>query len=266
MILNNNQEAFKFSTSVVAWPLYFVLSMWFVFWIQIKFDLRFYEYGIYPRTLPGLSGVFLSPFIHGNLEHLYNNSIPLLLLIAALRFFYRKHALKVLIFGVLISGLLTWLFARSSYHIGASGLVYVLVSFIFFKGIMTKYYRLVALSLMIVFVYGSLVWYVFPDVKEGISWEGHLAGFFVGWAFSWIFDSPDYQKPIKYDWEHPDFDPSQDPFMKHFDENGNFVVKKEEEIIPPIDNNWFQHTENFFIQYDFKPNIDEGENDDKKEE
>lgn len=266
MILNNNQEAFKFSTSVVAWPLYFVLSMWFVFWIQIKFDLRFYEYGIYPRTLSGLSGVFLSPFIHGNLEHLYNNSIPLLLLIAALRFFYRKHALKVLIFGVLISGLLTWLFARPSYHIGASGLVYVLVSFIFFKGIMTKYYRLVALSLMIVFVYGSLVWYVFPDVKEGISWEGHLAGFFVGWAFSWIFDSPDYQKPIKYDWEHPDFDPSQDPFMKHFDENGNFVVKKEEEIIPPYDNNWFQHTENFSIQYDFKPSIDENEKGDKKEE
>jgi hypothetical protein len=92
-----------------------------------------------------------------------------------------------------------------------------------------------------------------------------LAGFFVGLFFSWIFDAPDYQKPIKYDWEHPDFDPSQDWLMKHFDENGNFVVKKEE-IDEPVDNNWFQHTENFSIQYDYKPNIEEEETEDKKEE
>ena len=265
MKLDSNKEVFRFSTSVVALPIYFVLVMWFVFWLQVKFDLRFYSFGIFPRTFYGLRGILLSPFIHGSLEHLYNNSIPLLLLIAALRFFYRKHAFKILIYGVLLSGFLTWLLARPSFHIGASGLVYVLVSFIFFKGIMTKYYRLVALSLTIVFVYGSLVWYVFPDVKEGISWEGHLAGFFVGFLFSWIFDSPEYQKPIKYDWEHPDFDPSQDSFMKHFDEDGNFVVKKSEPMQPVVEH-WFQHTENFTIQYDYKPTIVEEENDDKKEE
>uniref|UniRef100_UPI0040499D98 rhomboid family intramembrane serine protease n=1 Tax=Flavobacterium sp. TaxID=239 RepID=UPI0040499D98 len=266
MITDHKNTPFQFSTSVVAWPLYFVLSMWFVFWIQLKFNLRFYEFGIFPRTLSGLRGVFLSPFIHGNLEHLYNNSIPLLLLIAALRYFYRVHAFKVLVYGVLFSGLLTWLFARPSYHIGASGLVYVLVSFIFFKGIFTQYYRLVALSLIIVFVYGSLIWYVFPDVKEGISWEGHLAGFLVGFVFSLVFDSPTYQKPIKYDWEHPDFDPSQDSFMKHFDENGNFVIKKDEEVIAPTLDNWFQHTENFAIQYEIKPTIESAEKDDKEAE
>jgi membrane associated rhomboid family serine protease len=231
---------FKFSTSVVAWPLYFVLLLWVVFWIEVKFGFRFVSYGIYPREVLGLRGVFLSPFIHGDLEHLYNNSIPLLMLMAALRFFYRDHALKVIVFGIIGSGLLTWIIARESYHIGASGLVYVLVSFIFFKGIQTQYYRLVALSLTIIFVYGGLVWYVFPDVKEGISWEGHLAGFLVGFVFSLIFDAPQYKKPIRYDWERPDFDPSNDAFMKRFDAEGRFVNPP-----PPIieeDSNFSQHS------------------------
>lgn len=214
---------FKFSTSVVAWPLYFVLLLWFVFWLEVKFGFRLVAHGIYPREISGLQGVVFSPFIHGDLQHLYNNSIPLLVLIAALRYFYRKQALKVLIFGILGSGILTWLIARENYHIGASGLVYVLVSFIFFKGIQTKYYRLVALSLTIIFVYGGLVWYVFPDVEAGISWEGHLAGLLVGLLFSIVFKAPEYKKPIRYEWEQPDFDPSKDAFMKRFNENGQFV-------------------------------------------
>lgn len=262
-----NEPDFKFSTSVVAWPLYFVLLLWFVFWMEVKFGFRLVEFGIYPRDFQGLRGVLMSPFIHGDLEHLYNNSIPLLVLIAALRYFYREHALKVLVLGILGSGFLTWLIARESYHIGASGLVYVLVSFIFFKGIQTKYYRLVALSLTIIFVYGGLVWYVFPDVKEGISWEGHLAGLLVGLVFSLIFDAPEYKKPIRYDWERPDFDPSQDPFMKRFDEKGQFVnpplpVIEEENL------GLSQHTTLPFTQvvYHIKPSeFTEDETADKKE-
>ena len=109
------------------------------------------------------------------------------MLLAALRYFYREHALKVIVYGILLSGFFTWLIGRESYHIGASGLIYVLVSFIFFKGIQTGYYRLVALSLMVVVLYGSMIWYIFPDVEEGISWEGHLGGFIAGLLFSRIF-------------------------------------------------------------------------------
>ena len=213
---------FKFSASVLAWPLYFVLSLWLVYTIEIIFPGDFSHFGILPRTVSGLKGIILSPFLHGDIGHLFNNSIPLFILVAALRFFYRNESLKVLVLGVLLSGFGTWLIGRVSYHIGASGLIYVLVSFIFFKGIKSKYFRLVALSLAIVVVYGGMIWFVFPSEEQNISWEGHLSGFISGYLLAFCTKTDEYQKPIKYDWERPDFDPSQDEFMKHFDENGNF--------------------------------------------
>jgi len=228
-----NDNHFKYSNAVIALPLFFVLSLWFVYWLQIKFDFDFFEHGIYPRTISGLQGVILSPFIHSDLQHLYNNSIPLLVLLAALRYFYAKQTVPIIAYGVLISGIITWIIGRENYHIGASGLIYVLVSYIFFKGIQTKYYRLVALSLTVVLLYGGLVWYIFPQPvslgDDHISWEGHLAGLITGFALSLFYKTPEYKKVIKYDWEHPDFDPMDDKFMQRFDENGNFVN------LPPIE-------------------------------
>lgn len=231
-----DRNTFRFTPSVLALPLFFVLALWIVFWIEVRFKVDFSEYGILPRTLSGLRGVFFSPFIHGDISHLYNNSLPLLFLLAAVRYFYREISLKVVFWGILFSGFFTWAFGRESYHIGASGLVYVLVSFIFFKGILTKYFRLIALSLVIVMVYGGMVWYMFPDVKDGISWEGHLGGFLSGWMLAYLFKTPDYQKAIKYDWEHPDFNPELDPFMQQFDKNGNFAPKPKEEQENEIEN------------------------------
>ncbi len=225
-----NDNHFKYSNSVIALPLFFVWFLWFVYWLQIKFDFDFDENGILPRTFSGLQGVFFSPFIHADIEHLYNNSIPLLILLAALRFFYSKQSLEVIGYGILLSGFITWVIGRDSYHIGASSLIYVLVSFVFFKGIQTKYYRLVALSLTVVVVYGGLVWYIFPKVEEKISWEGHLAGLITGFALSLFYKTPEYKKIIKYDWEHPDFDPMEDKFMQRFDENGHFVNIPKEEL------------------------------------
>lgn len=224
---------FKFSNSVIVLPLLAVLSIWTVYWFEIKFQVNFNDYGVYPRTLKGLRGIVLSPFIHASVEHLYNNTIPLAILTASLAFFYRNIVFKVLLLGILLSGLITWLIGRPSYHIGASGVIYVLVSLIFFKGILSKYYRLVALSLIVVFIYGSLLWYIFP-VKDGISWEGHLGGFATGLLLAFTLRAP---LPIlkKYDWEKEDYNEEEDEFLKHFDENGNFIESrpvepKEEEI------------------------------------
>ncbi|WP_291285092.1 rhomboid family intramembrane serine protease [Flavobacterium sp.] len=218
-----NDNHFKFTTSVIGLPVFFVLFLWIVYWVQIRFDFDFYQYGVYPRDFLGLQGVLFSPFIHENLSHLYNNSIPLLVLLAALQFFYPKQSFAVIAYGILFSGLITWIIGRENFHIGASGLIYVLVSFIFFKGIQTGYYRLVALSLSVILLYGGMIWYVFPEVDKTISWEGHLAGFITGFAMSLIYKTPEYAKPIVYEWQKPDFNPEEDPFMKHFDENGNFV-------------------------------------------
>ena len=255
-----NDNHFKFSASVITIPFVSVLFLWIVFWIDIRFHFNFDQFGIYPRTLSGLIGVFCSPFLHGNLEHLYNNSIPLLILIAALRYFYLEYTFKILGYGILLSGIITWIIGRDSYHIGASGLIYVLVSFIFSKGIMTKYYRLVALSLLVILVYGSMIWYIFPNIKEGISWEGHLAGLITGFVFALHYKTPEYKKLIKYDWEHPDFNPNEDKFMQRFDENGNFVNLPKEEVSLEDENNVsFFHTSNPNINYEFIENKNKSE-------
>ncbi len=211
---------FKFSNKVLAIPLLAMIIIWAVYWVELALGVNFNEMGVMPRTLSGLKGVILSPFIHGSLEHLYNNTIPLGVLLTALWYFYKDVAWKIVLYGILISGLLTWLIGRTSYHIGASGLIYVLASFIFFKGIFSSYYRLIALSLIVVFIYGSLLWYIFP-VKEGISWEGHLAGFLTG-LFLASFVKASIPKPKKYEWEKEDFKEEDDLFLKHFDEKGNF--------------------------------------------
>lgn len=216
-----SSQQFRYSNSVIIYPLMLLFLEWLVFWYQVRVDYGIKAYGIRPQKLEGLLGIFTSPFLHGDINHLYNNSIPLFVLTLALFYFYNKIAWKVIIFGILISGLLTWLIGSSGNHIGASGLVYVLVSFIFFKGVFAKHYRLIALSLMVIFLYGSLIWYVFP-IKSGMSWEGHLGGLITGFVFAFIFKKQ-VAKPERYMWELPDYNEEDDPFMRHFDENGNFI-------------------------------------------
>jgi len=224
----SNQEHFRFSNGVIVFPVLFILTIWIVFWYEIRFGHDFTSFGIYPQKIKGIKGVLFSPFIHGDIKHLYHNTIPLFVLSSALFYFYRSIAWKVLGFGILISGLLTWSFARPAYHIGASGLIYVLFSFTFFKGIFAKHYRLIALSLLVIFLYGSLVMYALP-IKEGISWEGHLSGLIVGLLFA-LFFKKKIAKPKRYVWEHEDYNEDDDDFLKHFDENGNFIEHKEMEI------------------------------------
>jgi membrane associated rhomboid family serine protease len=199
-------------------PIMAIVLIWLIYFIEIKFSFNFNKYGIYPKTLKGLRGIFFSPFIHSNTNHLFNNSIPLAVMLTSLYYFYNKIANRVLFFGLILTGLLTWLIARPSLHIGASGIVYLLVSFVFFSGIFRKYYRLTALSLIVVFLYGGMVWYIFPT-EERISWEGHLSGFLVGFIFSFIFRKMGPQ-PEKFNFI------KNEEFEKLFDEDGNFNPPK----------------------------------------
>lgn len=223
----SEQQYFKYTNAVLIAPMFAVLAIWTVFWVELRFHINLNDHGLYPRRINGLQGILFSPFIHGSIEHLYNNTIPLAVLLASLFYFYRKNALRVLLSGILLAGLFTWIIGRPSYHIGASGVIYLLASFIFFKGIFTKYYRLVALSLMVVFIYGSLLWYIFP-IKDGISWEGHLGGFVVGLLLAFFIKSKT-PSTKKYAWEKEGYNEEEDEFLQHFDEDGNFIEKKSEE-------------------------------------
>ncbi len=216
-----NVATFKFTDSVLIAPLMAVLSIWTVYWFEIRFGINLNDFGVYPRTFSGLRGVLFAPFIHGSLEHLYNNTIPLVVLFAALFYFYRSVAIKVFLIGFFLSGVTTWFIGRPSYHIGASGIIYVLASFIFFKGIFAKHYRLVALSLVVVFLYGGLIWYIFP-IKDGISWEGHLSGFLTGLLLAMVIKAH-VPREKKYVWEKEDYVEEEDEFMRHFDDEGNFI-------------------------------------------
>ncbi|MBT8254063.1 MAG: rhomboid family intramembrane serine protease [Flavobacteriaceae bacterium] len=222
------QEQFKYSTGVVGFPILFVLIIWVVYWFEFRFGYDFNDWGVYPRTLEGLRGIVFSPFIHSDMEHLYHNTIPLFVLSAALFYFYHKISWKIVIYGILLSGLLTWFIGRPANHIGASGLIYVLMSFTLFKGVFSKHFRLIALSLVVIFLYGSMIWYVFP-VKEQMSWEGHLSGLIVGFVFALYFRKS-IAKPKRYEWEDENYNEEDDPFLRHFDENGNFIENPDGEL------------------------------------
>jgi len=215
---NKADNPFKFSLSIVAIPLYVLLFMWFVYWFEITYGYNFNKYGIYPRTLIGLRGIIFSPFIHANFWHLFNNSIPLFMLMTAILYFYKEIAYKVIVFGTIGLGVLTWLIARPAYHIGSSGVVYLLMSFMLFSGLIKNNSRLIAVSFVIIFIYGGLFWYMLPIDKQ-ISWEGHLSGFLIGLLLAILYRKKGLTKN-KFHWEEKDY--QQDEFDKLFDENGNF--------------------------------------------
>ena len=212
-------SSINFSRKVIILPLSFVILIWFIYWLEIRLGFNFTKYGILPRNLNGLKGVFFSPFIHSDTKHLFNNSIPLFVLFSALVYFYNKVYLKIVVIGTLLSGLLTWCIAREAYHIGASGVVYLLFSFVFFSGIIKKQFQLVAVSLIVIFLYGSMIWYMLP-IKEGVSWEGHLSGFLMGLFFAILYRKKGIVKE-KFEFTQTDFD-------LLFDEYSNFNPPKEE--------------------------------------
>jgi len=180
-------------------PALFIGLMWLVKIAEILLDADFSKGGIYPLTIRGVSGIITSPFIHSGYEHLFNNSLPLFFLGTALFYFYSEVAVKVFSLTYFITGLLVWLAGRQAWHIGASGLVYGLASFLFFSGIIRRYFRLIALSLLIVFLYGSMVWGIFPGVYKNVSWESHMLGFISGITLAVIYRKEGPQAPV-YEW------------------------------------------------------------------
>ncbi|MFA5619528.1 MAG: rhomboid family intramembrane serine protease [Weeksellaceae bacterium] len=206
---------YPFPKSSLYIPMILLILIWSTFLLQ-NFGLGSYNcYGIVPRNFIGLRGIILGPLFHGGWKHIINNSIPLAVLSFFAVLFYERIAYYVIIFGWLLTGLMVWLIGNLfpeetiGCHIGASGIVYLLASYVFFSGILKKSRNLIAISLIVVFLYGGMIWGVFPEEylpklqgqnSNPISWESHLAGGVIGLIFAFITRKygPETKK---YSWE-----------------------------------------------------------------
>ena len=183
-------------------PVVLALVMWLVFLIEWSTNSDFGSYGILPRQASGLKGILFSPFLHSDWEHLLNNTYPVIFLGLGVAYFYKKVSLQIFLYSLIFTGLWVWVGGRSSYHIGASGLIYCWAAFLFFSGLFKWHINLMGISLLIVFLYGSMVWGVLPWI-ESISWESHLLGVFAGGTLAWYFRKEGPTKK-KYSWEEED--------------------------------------------------------------
>lgn len=165
--------------------LCFTALLWVIKALEWAVHLDFGFLGILPRTLTGTMGIITAPLIHGDMLHLVSNTFPLILLGISVFYFYDKIALEVFGWIYFMSGFWVWMAARDAYHIGASGLVYGLVAFLFFSGVFRRDTRSLAVSLIVIFIYGGMVQGLFPG-NEAISWESHLLGALAG-AFCAFF-------------------------------------------------------------------------------
>lgn len=171
---------------LIAFPLLMTVILYSIKLYETINNVHFTYLGVYPKSIKGLLGIITHPFVHGDWTHLLNNSVSLFFLSLAIIYFYKKIALQIIPLLWLVTGFWLWIFGRESYHIGASTLVYAFASFLFFSGVFRKNKSLAIVSLLIVFLYGSMVWGIFP-MKVQISFEGHLAGFLAGLAFAFYY-------------------------------------------------------------------------------
>jgi membrane associated rhomboid family serine protease len=179
----------------------FALLLWLIQAANVIFSLDLVQYGIYPRTLSGLQGLLFAPLIHGSFSHLFANTAPLVILGSVLLYNYPKSSRIVIPAIYLASGLGVWLFARSAYHIGASGLSFGMMFFVFTIGILRWDRKAIAFSLIVFFLYGGMIWGVFPTAPD-ISFESHLAGAIVGLVLAFVFKNLDPAPAKKrYSWE-----------------------------------------------------------------
>ncbi|MEA3443155.1 MAG: rhomboid family intramembrane serine protease [Bacteroidota bacterium] len=191
-------EKRKFYHSLV-FPGLFLISIWLIKLFEITLNTGFSKLGIYPLKIFGLPGIVLSPFLHGDLKHLISNSVPVFILWVAIIYFYRGIGHRVVIISWLMTGIFVWLIGRPSFHIGASGLVYAFAAFLFFSGVLRQDNRLLAIALAVAFMYGSMIWGIFPQDPK-ISFEAHAMGLFSGLALA-IYYRKEGPKRKKYSWE-----------------------------------------------------------------
>ncbi|MBQ8674495.1 MAG: rhomboid family intramembrane serine protease [Bacteroides sp.] len=185
-----------------AIPLFLLLVLYLLKFLEVGMDWDFSRLGVYPMQRRGVFGIFAHPLIHSSFRHLMANTLPLFFLSWCLFYFYRGIAPYILIAIWVGCGLFTFLIGKPGWHIGASGIIYGLAFFLFFSGLLRRHVPLIAISLLITFLYGGLVWHMLPFfVKPTTSWEGHLSGAIAGTLCSLAFMHQGPQKPQPFEEE-----------------------------------------------------------------
>jgi len=178
--------------------LAFVALLWLIPLLGWGLDLQ--QYGIRPREWIGLPGIAVAPLLHADFNHLIANTVPLVVLGTTMFHIYPYAAFRVLPAVYFVPGIVVWLFARGGNHIGASGVIYGLVSYIFVAGLIRRDRRAVAASMLVAFMYGSLAWGVLP-INPAFSWETHLAAALVGVVMAGLLRHRDIPPRARYSWE-----------------------------------------------------------------
>ncbi len=232
-------------------PAIFVSILWLLELLKVNIEISAQTFGIIPRNLQGLAGILTAPFIHAGIDHLLSNTLPLLVVGAGLFYFYPTLAWRVVILVWAFSGIWVWLAGRASAHIGASGLIYGFVCFLFFSGLLRKDTRLIAISLLVTFLYGSLVWGILP-VDQSVSWESHLFGAIAGCLTALYYRKDGPQRP-KAQWEIEEELENDNP--ENINEQELLSDVPDTEVAPQNDSSPLQ------IRYIYKEDGDEKQSD-----
>ncbi len=205
----------------------FVALIWLIPLLGWGLDLQ--RFGIRPREWTGLPGILVAPLLHADFNHLLANSLPLVVLGTATFHLYPRSAFRVLPAVYLGPGILVWLFARGGNHVGASGIIYGLVSFVFVAGLIRRDRRAMAGSMLVAFMYGAMAWGILP-IKLGVSWETHLAAALIGALLAIALRHWDNPPPARYSWEREEGDENADEDA----EGGAAELGEDEEKPVPI--------------------------------
>jgi membrane associated rhomboid family serine protease len=188
----------------------FIVLLWAIFLIDGMFGLRLGRFGLRPGSVEGLIGILTAPLLHGSIQHIFSNSMPMFISLTAILYFYPNSSVRVIPLIWIGSGILGWIIGRPSLHYGASGLIYGLLAYIFVSGILRSDMRSVAVSMLVGFLYGSMVWGVLP-IRPNMSWELHLSGAVMGVLLAFVFRNWDRVPMVRYEWEDDDSVPEWYP-------------------------------------------------------
>ena len=240
MIMRNVSSKLFFS---ILYPTLFVVLLWVIRFYETISNDNLGWLGIFPRTANGLIGILTAPLIHGDAEHLFSNTLPLLILGTVMFYFYRPIAFQVFFWVYIITGIWVWCAARPAYHIGASGLIYGFLTFLFFSGVFRKDTILLSISLFVAFLYGGTMYGILPLTK-GISWESHLLGSLAGLVTAYHFrkegpqarkynfdDDDDDETPEITEIQEPEDENNPEPPPPHVTIHYKYIPQEKEEDI-----------------------------------